>query len=195
VNWTPADSTVEWQGERWDWSFSKVRTQEARGVVLGESSSVYAGSMFDVGERARVRIGRYALLVGARVISEVTVEIGDFCLVSWNMLIMDAYPVARDVRVRAIQTRMRALRAPEATASRGDASPIRIGSNVWIGFGACILPGVTVGDGSVVGARAVVVGDIPPNVVAAGNPARVVKNLVPRARPTAEASGRLVPGP
>ena len=56
-------------------------------------------------------------------------------------------------------------------------APINIGDNVWVGSGAIILPGVTVGANSVVGAGAVVSRDVPPNVVVAGNPARVVRNL------------------
>ena len=52
---------------------------------------------------------------------------------------------------------------------------ITIGRGVWICAGAYIGPGVTIGDNSVVGARAVVVKDVPPRVVVAGNPARVVK--------------------
>ena len=57
------------------------------------------------------------------------------------------------------------------------AQPITIGDNVWIGGGAIILPGITVGENSVIGAGAVVTRDVPPNVVAVGNPARVVRGL------------------
>lgn len=53
--------------------------------------------------------------------------------------------------------------------------PIHIGSGVWIAAQAFIGPGVTVGDNSVIGARSVVTGDIPPGVVAAGNPAQIRK--------------------
>lgn len=52
--------------------------------------------------------------------------------------------------------------------------PIRIGRNVWIGGGAIILPGVTVGDDAIIGAGAVVTRDVPEGVTVAGNPARVV---------------------
>ncbi len=56
-----------------------------------------------------------------------------------------------------------------------DDGPLEIGRNVWIGMGACILPGVTIGDSCIVGAGSVVVGDLPPFTVAVGNPARVVR--------------------
>ncbi|HZK80265.1 MAG TPA: type B chloramphenicol O-acetyltransferase, partial [Humisphaera sp.] len=52
---------------------------------------------------------------------------------------------------------------------------ITIGSGVWICAGAFIGPGVTIGDNSIVGARAVVTRDIPPGMIVAGNPARVIK--------------------
>ena len=57
------------------------------------------------------------------------------------------------------------------------ASPITIGNNVWIGGGAIILPNVSIGDNSVIGAGSVVTKDIPTNVVAAGNPCRVLRTL------------------
>jgi galactoside O-acetyltransferase len=55
--------------------------------------------------------------------------------------------------------------------------PVRIGRNVWIGSGVQILPGVTIGDHSVIGAGSVVTGDIPENVVALGAPCRVVREI------------------
>lgn len=57
------------------------------------------------------------------------------------------------------------------------AFPVTIGDNVWIGGGAIICPGVTVGENTTIGAGSVVVKDIPANVVAAGNPCRVIREL------------------
>ncbi|WP_372430620.1 sugar O-acetyltransferase [Microbacterium hibisci] len=57
------------------------------------------------------------------------------------------------------------------------ARPITIGDNVWLGGGAIVCPGVRIGDNSVIGAGAVVTRDIPANVVAVGNPARVIREL------------------
>jgi maltose O-acetyltransferase len=57
------------------------------------------------------------------------------------------------------------------------AKSIAIGDNVWLGGGVVVCPGVTIGDNSVIGAGSVVVRDIPANVVAAGNPARVLREI------------------
>ena len=57
------------------------------------------------------------------------------------------------------------------------AAPVQIGNNVWIGGGAIICPGVTIGDDTTIAAGSVVVKDIPARVVAAGNPCRVIRHL------------------
>ena len=57
------------------------------------------------------------------------------------------------------------------------ARPITVGNDVWIGANVCVLPGVTIGDGCVIGAGSVVVKDIPSYSVAVGNPCKVIKTL------------------
>jgi maltose O-acetyltransferase len=67
---------------------------------------------------------------------------------------------------------------PEERATGWElARPIAVGRNVWIGGGAIVGPGVTIGDDSVIGAGSVVVNDVPPRVVAAGAPCRVIREL------------------
>ena len=60
---------------------------------------------------------------------------------------------------------------------RDGSNPIRLHDNVWIGFDVCVLPGVTIGEGSIVGARSVVNADVPAYTIVAGNPARVIREL------------------
>ena len=57
------------------------------------------------------------------------------------------------------------------------AKPIIIGDNVWLGINVTVLKGVTIGNGSLIGAGSVVTRSIPPNVMAAGNPCKVLRNL------------------
>jgi maltose O-acetyltransferase len=67
---------------------------------------------------------------------------------------------------------------PELRRAKWEAGePITIGDNVWLGGGVIVCPGVTIGENTVVGAGAVVPKDLPPNVVAVGNPARVVRTI------------------
>lgn len=64
--------------------------------------------------------------------------------------------------------------------------PVRIGKNTWIGAGATILPGVTIGDNAVVGAASVVTRDVAPDTIVAGNPARVIKHVPPQTECSAQ---------
>ena len=59
------------------------------------------------------------------------------------------------------------------------ALPISIGNNEWLGGGVIVGPGVSIGDDSVIGAGSVVIHDIPPGVVAVGNPAKVIRDIAP----------------
>jgi maltose O-acetyltransferase len=67
---------------------------------------------------------------------------------------------------------------PDARRAKWEAAePIAIEGNVWLGGGVIVLPGVTIGENTVVGAGSIVTTDLPPNAVAAGNPARVVRSV------------------
>lgn len=95
------------------------------------------------------------------------IYIGSRCMIGPNVTIATAgHPVEPKLREKGIQFNM----------------PVYIGENVWIGAGAVIVPGITIGDNSVIGAGSVVTRDIPANVVAAGNPCRVLREISERDR-------------
>jgi carbonic anhydrase/acetyltransferase-like protein (isoleucine patch superfamily) len=158
-------------------SFHLFRSEQPAGVRIGRGASTYLGTMFDVGARGRVSLGEYALVHGARIICDAAVEVGDYALISWNVVLMDSYRVPLDPAERRRELERVPGRRPRHLAGGGPTRPVRIGRNVWIGFEACVLPGVTIGEGAVVGARSVVAEDVPPYAVVAGNPARVIRRL------------------
>src|SRR5262249_4554959 len=124
-----------------------------------------------------VTVGEYALVNGARIICDAAVEIGDYALISWNVVLMDTYRVPLDPVVRRQELERAPFRSPRRLESGQPARPLRIGHNVWIGFDVCVLPGVTIGEGAVVGAKSVVTEDVPAYAVVAGNPARIIRWL------------------
>lgn len=161
------------------YSFELLRSREPDALRIGRGSSIYLGVMFDLGPAARVRIGDFTLMNGSRLICDATIEIGDYCLISWNTVFMDTYRVSADPVLRRPLLEAAAQRNPRSVETNVPARPIHIGNDVWIGFDSCVLPGLRIGDGSIVGARSVVVEDVPPLTVVAGNPARVIRQLEP----------------
>jgi acetyltransferase-like isoleucine patch superfamily enzyme len=159
------------------YSFQMFRSELPGAVRIGKGSSIYLGVMFDLGLRGLVSIGNFTLMNGARIICDSEISIGDYCLISWNVVLMDTYRVPREATARRRELENLAGRNPRRAVTSDSARPIRIGRNVWIGFDSCILPGASIGDGAVVGARSVVTGFVPPYTVVAGNPARVVREL------------------
>lgn len=117
--------------------------------------SVDYGSGISIGDRTFVNVGLVALDVAP-------ISIGADVMIGPNVqLLTPTHPVDPDLR----------------RAKWEAARPIVIGDNVWLGGGVVVCPGVTIGADTVVGAGSVVTRDLPPRVVAVGNPARVVRSV------------------
>jgi len=96
------------------------------------------------------------------LVDDTDIYVGDSCMFAPNVIIATAgHPINPELRRKVAQYNL----------------PVHIGNNVWVGAGAIIMPGVTIGDNSVIGAGSVVTRDIPANVVAVGNPCRVMREI------------------
>ena len=110
------------------------------------------------------------------------IEIGENFYANHNMIILDGGKVTFGDNVFiapncGFYTAGHPLDTESRNAGLEYAHPIKVGNNVWIGAGVSVLPGVTIGNNTVIGAGSVVTKDIPNNVVAVGNPCRVIKKL------------------
>ena len=110
-----------------------------------------------------IELGDYAYInYACTILDNARVMIGDHTMIGPHVQIYTAaHPLDAEPRIRYLEI----------------ALPITIGARVWIGGGAIILPGVTIGDSAVVGAGSVVTKDVAPYTVVAGNPARVLRVL------------------
>ena len=136
-------------------------------LAFGEGSYIEPPLHANWGGRF-VRFGKnvYANF-GLTLVDDTHIDVGDNCMFGPNVVIATAgHPILPALREQGLQYN----------------EPVRIGKNCWIGAGALVMPGVTIGDGSVIGAGSVVTRDIPANVVAVGNPCRVLRPVGERDR-------------
>jgi acetyltransferase-like isoleucine patch superfamily enzyme len=167
-------------GARWLWLKLRWRGR----LVTDGICFICPGVQFEIGKHAKLHIGRWAWVghgsklrvhegevrIGAKTVigQECTisafqhVSIGRECIVADRVMLIDfdhgVVEVERPIRLQGIYKR-----------------DVRVGHNVWIGYGACILRGVTVGDNSVIGTSAVVTKEVPANAIVGGIPARVIR--------------------
>lgn len=167
-------------GARWLWLKLRWRGR----LVTDGICFICPGVKFEIGRNAKLHIGRWAWVghgsklrvhegevwIGAKTVvgQECTISafqhvaIGRECIVADRVMLIDfdhgMVEVERPIRLQGIYKR-----------------DVEVGSNVWIGYGACILRGAMVGDNSVIGTSAVVTGEVPANAVAGGVPARVIR--------------------
>jgi acetyltransferase-like isoleucine patch superfamily enzyme len=160
------------------------KLRHGRRLLLDGLAFVGPGVVLQIGKDARIELGRWSwvghgsklrcheglISIGAKTVlgQECTisayqhVSVGRECVIADRVMLIDfdhgMVEVERPVRVQGIYKR-----------------DVRVGNNVWIGYGACILRGVTVGDNAVIGTSAVVTKDVPANAIVAGVPARVIR--------------------
>ncbi|HEU0019997.1 MAG TPA: acyltransferase [Thermoleophilaceae bacterium] len=139
-------------------------------LQIGPRGRVDLGRWSWIGHGTKIRCHEGVVSIGAKTVmgQECTisayqhVSIGRECVIADRVMLIDfdhgMVEVDRPIRQQGIYKR-----------------DVRVGNNVWIGYGACILRGVTVGDNAVIGTNAVVTEDVPDNAVVGGVPARVIR--------------------
>jgi acetyltransferase-like isoleucine patch superfamily enzyme len=139
-------------------------------LQIARRGRIEFGPFVWIGHDSKIRCHEGVVEIGAKTVlgQECTisaykrVRIGEQCVIADRAMFIDfdhgVVEVERPIRQQGIYTR-----------------DVEVGSNVWIGYGACILRGVRVGDNSIVGTNCVVTKDVPANAVVAGVPARIVR--------------------
>jgi acetyltransferase-like isoleucine patch superfamily enzyme len=139
-------------------------------LQIADGAEVEFGRFVWIGDGTKIRCHEGRVEIGAKTVigQECTisayqhVRIGEQCVIADRAMFIDfdhgVVEVERPIRSQGIYKR-----------------DVVVGSNVWIGYGACILRGVSVGDNSIVGTNSVVTKDVPANAVVAGIPARVIR--------------------
>ena len=145
-------------------------------LEIGKDAKLHLGRWSWIGHGTKVRVHEGEVHIGAKSVlgQECTisafqhVSIGRECIIADRVMLIDfdhgVVEVERPVREQGIYKR-----------------DVRVGHNVWMGYGACVLRGVTIGDNAIVGTSAVVTKDVPDNAVVAGVPAQVIR-MRPRPR-------------
>jgi len=166
------------------YSFATFFSEKPVGFTLGYASGNYGHCLFNTGSKGEIKIGKFVALQCTRFICNYRIELHDHCMVSWGAVITDSW-IIDDTITPAMKRSM----LENASKSRNrhlefiKPQKVEIHENVWIGFEAIILPGVTIGRGAIVGSKAVVSTDVPPYAVVVGNPGRIVKYLEPTDTP------------
>ena len=137
-------------------------------VIIGDGVNAWAHQeptrLITTSPRAVIRVGDNVRLNGPTLLASERIEVGASSMLGSAIVFdSDYHSVRRDRRTN-----------PDAPVRR---APVHVGPNVWLAGQSAVLPGVRVGEDSVVAFRAVVTRDVPSRVVVAGNPARVVREL------------------
>jgi acetyltransferase-like isoleucine patch superfamily enzyme len=145
----------------------KIFLRERSKLELSTNAAIMPGAYLSASGGATITIGTNSYLsYNVQANCRSGLLIGENCLIGQSVHIMDydGHPILKNTDSSTNEKNL-----------AGSSDKIKIGDNVWIGFRSIILKGVTIGDGSIVAAGSVVTSDIPAHCLAAGNPAKIIK--------------------
>jgi len=164
--------------------FSIIKTNTSSKVLIG-NDCILGVKIISEGENAYFKIGDRVYIGKSQIICRTGIEFESDILVAWGVTFYDhdSHSLNYELRGQDIIQQLEDFKNYNGNYVKNknwkdvNSKPIKICKNSWIGMNAVILKGVTIGEGAIVAACAVVTKDVPPFSVVAGNPAVVVKNL------------------
>lgn len=154
--------------------YDRIQTALGSKITIGRDCIIETRIAFDR-NGAAFKCGDRCFIGASHMVLAERIALGDDVIVSWGVTIVDhnSHAVDWDHRSNDVLD----WRKAKKDWSHVMIAPVQINDKAWIGFGATILKGVTIGEAAIVAAGAVVTKDVPPYTVVAGNPARVVRSL------------------
>lgn len=122
-----------------------------------------------------VSVGCNTFVGGSKLVCAERIEIGNDVMISWGCTIVDhsSHSIYWNLRENDVKD----VRHGSKNWTNVSIKPVKIGDRAWIGFNVSILPGINIGEGSVVGASSVVTKDVEPYTIVAGNPAKFIRKI------------------
>lgn len=156
-----------------DYEDTKKRQAILRELLGGIGENVAVDAPFHCDHGKNIFLGNDVIIgMNCTFVDNQTIRVGDRVLIASNVQIYtSSHPILPQERL------VQDWKERGTTFFRTYARPVEIGNNAWIGGGCILLPGITIGENSVIGAGSVVNRPVPPNCVAAGNPCRVIRSL------------------
>ena len=154
---------------------SRISNNQSRDCIIVGSNSRVLAMLETVGHGGRIEIGSNCFLgENTRIWSASSVKIGDRVLISHNVNVHDSNSHSSSAASRARHFEQIFTTGHPKLLTDVPTAPIVIENDAWIGFGASILKGVTIGEGASVGAYSMVTKDVAPYTIVVGNPAHVI---------------------
>ena len=155
-------------------AWHKIVLAQGCKLRIGNGSIVEARIRFDRADSS-VRIGERTFIGASTLVCAEAIDIGDDVLISWGCTIVDhnSHPMAWKDRSSDVENWFDGRK----DWTHVERAAVQIGNKAWIGFNVIILKGVHIGEGAIVGAGSVVTRDVPSFSIAAGNPARLIREL------------------
>ncbi len=169
------------------YAFHSCLSEQDVAVRLGDNVGVYDRAALVMGPEGVVEIGDYSFLNGTYVYANRRVTIGAYVMFAWGVIVTDTWigPGTTLAERRAAIRDATRSGSDRLFVPPGEPRPVVVEDASWIGFNSVLLPGVTIGRGSIVGARTIVRESVAPYTVVVGDPPRVVRTLDPDDTPEA----------